>query len=271
MNLAKPFFVARFGRPVDEVDCPECGARYDSDGNAFCPRCGSERKAPARDATLASAERTQPGRRRVQAGGLILAVLGGLAALQFLIGAIVPADPDPATLEMLSDVGFFRDLPGGEVVLLMPPGSVGNYTLETLDGNATTGTAMNGTTLSLESAFMNLTVAFDGREYVRMLYVPQGEHEAVRFEDDGDSWVSAGAPSALRGIAAFMAFFALLVVVGGVCAVRLRQRRLAIMAIALAALPGLILLFLAPPVGLLLLALPGVAAYLILSGRQHFR
>lgn len=256
---------------MDEVDCPECGARYDSDANAFCPRCGSERKAPAREATIASAQRTQPGRRRVQAGGLILAVLGGLAALQFLIGAIVPADPDPATLEMLSDVGFFRDLPGGEVVLSMQPGAVGNYTLATLDGNATTGTAMNGTTLSLESAFMNLTVTLDGTQYVRMLYVPQGEQETVHLEDDAASWVSAGAPSALRGIAAFMAFFAALVLVGGISAVRLRQRRLAVMAIVLAALPGLFLVFLAPPVGLLLLVLPGAAAYLILSGRQHFR
>ncbi|MGB1587087.1 MAG: hypothetical protein ACPHID_08610 [Thermoplasmatota archaeon] len=250
----------------ETVDCQECGQRYDSNEHPFCPRCGSE-KSPERRRTMDLAQRSDPGRRRVQIGGLILAAVAALALVQFLVAAFDDSPPDAATLDMLSGVELMRDAPGGTLELI----GEGTYELRTMDGIVlANGTIMGAATLELNSTFTNLTLQGD---IYRHLYVPDDEHVTIAVSElspGGPEWIAAGSVGAMQIIAGFMAFFAALTVLGGVMAFRLRQRRLAYLGCGLALLPGLILVILVPAAGLLLLILPGVATGLIVSGRHQF-
>lgn len=254
---------------MESVDCSECGARYDSEENPFCPRCGSEAKAAPADAVKEVRE-DRPARRRVQAGGVILAIVGTVALAQLLFAAIATAEPDDATLDLLSDVAMFQDLPGGELRLLLPDGNH-TYVLVAIGGNATqSGSAGNGTVLQLDNAFSQLNITIAGNEVGKRLYIPEGEAGTFDAAND-DAWVASSAPGAIRGLSAFLAFFAGLVVLGGVMAIRLRFRKIIYLACGIALIPGLFALILVPAAGLFLLALPAIATGLIVAGRHQIR
>lgn len=271
LSVAKPLGRPAVPAAVEEtVDCQECGLRYDSSQNAFCPRCGSEHKAPERRATMDLVKRSDPARRRVQIGGVILMALAALALIQFLIAAFDTSPPDDATLEMLSGVELMRDTPGGDLDVL----GNGTYVLRLMDGTEVeNGTLAGSHTFDLSSTFTNLTLTTGDGEIIRLIYLPEGESHTLDLQGaaPGQEWVAAGTVGAMQALAGFMAFFAALTVLGGLMAFRLRHRKVAYLACGLALLPGLVLLILLPAAGLLLLLLPGAATGLIVSGRQQFQ
>jgi len=280
---------------VEEVQCGECGLRYDSDENPFCPRCGSLSRGRDVSGAVATAGRRDPDLRRVRAAGVVLMVLGGLAAAQFLWATAFPPEPDADLLELFAGEEFVANVPGGSLRLQV-----------TEDGTAVevpvVVRAMNGTVLveaatvggwynaTLPVAFANVTVggtlggAAGGSTggnatglpaQVHKVYVSSGEaldlHVDLGEAQAGPEWHAASTVPFVRPLLGFLSFMAIVVVAGGVAAWRLRLMGLAVTGAVLAVLPGLVALGLDPLSGLLL-AFPGVLALVfILRGRRHFR
>lgn len=272
----------------ESVQCGECGQRYDSNENAFCPRCGSLSRGRDVSGAVATAGRRDPDLRRVRTSGVVLIVLGALAAAQFLYATAVPPEPDEALLELFAAEEFVANAEGGVLRLhvtengtavdvpvvvramngtvLREEGTVGgwyNATLPVAFANLTVG--------GIETTHGNITVPAQ----VHRVYVSSGE--SLRLEVDlgepqgGPEWHAASTVPFVRPVLAFLAFMGLVVLAGGVAAWRQRLLGLAVTGAVLVLLPGLLFLAVAPLAGLLL-ALPGALALaFILRGRRHFR
>lgn len=263
------FPVGGAGVVPDLVSCGECATRYDSDSNAFCPRCGSTDRSKPVPGALQVAARHDPARRRVQASGVLLLVAGGLFLVSALIGLTIPAQQ--LAQEFVTPMA---DQPGGTVILVP-------------EGNATyaaTVTAMDGQVLGNASGQIGeWRLALPDHASVHVAWVVGGQSgnvtaivltgDTLRIPLDTQDELLLGSTlqtTITVGRVVFVAVAAVLVG-GGLCALLLRVWALA----AAAAIAGLLLGLLAVAGFLLaglLFALPfGFAAVFILRGRRHFR
>lgn len=274
------------GHDVEErVECAECGERYDSNEFTFCPRCGGTRAGAPAAAGVARGVDAGRRRRKVQSGGLILTIMGSVAAIAFLATVFFPA----AQLEAV--VPVLADQPGGELsVLVVDAGApVANATVlvAAYDGtplfNATTGADGLANFTLADNAAANVTVQYDGASWLRHVVVLEGGSETLEVDTSGPAedtrWQGLDRLMlALRIFAGAMAVMALLVVAGGVAAMRLRFRHFATAGAFVGLVPTLLMFvmtlgFWPVPMTLLfgsVVALLAVATANIMRGRDLF-
>lgn len=270
---------------VDEVECAECHTRYDSDANPFCPRCGSMPKGKPVPAALVAAQRHDPARRRVQASGVVLVVVGSTLLLLFLPVALLSGAFTASTMEDLfrenPDLGF----PGGELRVVATDGGTPAAGLpvdvQLLDGrsiaNGTTDAAGQYNTTLGDHAVVQVVVAGADGNWTRKVFGLEGTTTTVRIDiaqdpQESDRW--AGLAPILRVVRIVLVVFsvvAALLVAAGICAVRLRAWSFAVSAAALGAIPAILLFFASLNVGTFLIVIVlGVPFLFITRGRRHF-
>ncbi len=259
---------------MEEVDCSECGNRYDSQANAFCPRCGNVSKRPAAAAAFKPA-RYDPRRRRAQIGGIILAVLGGFALMQAAWAAIAPTPLDDAQLDGFADIELFRDQAGGDIRLRWLDNGTplaGNVTFTGLNGQALGNVTLSNGWSNLTAsavAFGNATLV--GSNVTVQFYTPAGQRVSGTVDVSAPpNWVAVEQIPATRIIAAFLAFFAGFVLLGGIMAMRLKAWGLAVAAGFIALVPALLLAVIVPLAGILLAFPTALALAFVFGGRRHF-
>lgn len=267
------------------VACGECGTRYDSATFTFCPRCGSTRSSPAGAAGSAAPSgpataAASPHARRLQAAGVVLLLLGLLAAglAGYALG------PGYAELEATSGALVATQsegIPGGIVhVLILRDGepAAANLTFEamgrTVATAATDGAGRANLTLGSHPAGL-LIVAAGGQNLTRNLFVLEGGVLDVRVDVARDAahdptWL--GLDLVLQvGLWTFLALGALLALAGTAALLR-RARWMAY----LGPVPALALTLFAASGGLSLgvwaiAATLGGAYAIILASRSAFR
>jgi hypothetical protein len=276
---------------TDVVECAECGSRYDSDANAFCPRCGSLQRGQATKAALSSARVAHPRRRRAQVGGIMLLVLGSLWLLQFGVTAALAPEPDASQLEALRSSRFADVGGGGDLHLrLLDNGTPLAGVIVSMVGhgesaatNLTTSASGWANFTRLPSAFV--TVAFEATVgnatnatvYQRHAYVPATDRVVVREElsrrEAGDDvpWSAPGLRTLVRILSSVLALVSAIAVAGGVAALRLRAYGWALTGGFVALIPAAFALTAAPNlIGFLDVLLVALAIGFIIAGHAFF-
>lgn len=257
---------------AEAVDCSECGATYDSEQHPFCPRCGSTSRGAPMPGAVASAARHAPGRRRVQAAGVVLLAIG----LLFLAGAafslFVPVEEAAASMDA-DDLARF---PGGEVRVRFPSDGNATVVLSDLDGNPLANVTGAGPELALQAPEPRVVLnATQGNaSWGRELLVLSNDAMVVKLDEpgaEGKVLVSPLMRSALRTGGYLALAFSVLLIVGGSSALALRFFAVAATGAGVSAFMALFAVLVLLAAGLLF-ALPlGMAAYFILRGRRHFK
>ncbi|MFO1532233.1 MAG: hypothetical protein ABR562_00820 [Thermoplasmatota archaeon] len=259
--------------------CAECNTRYDARTLAFCPRCGGTARAGS-DATPGPGGRRDPARMRLQLGGVLLLILGGL-----FLAAATTALMNPGATErqvFLFGLGQDESFQGGEVAVrvlddgLPVPGA--NVTMQagnrTLAAGATDLDGRFNATLR-GSIAVNVTVTRGTESWLRQVLAPQGVTATVAIDlahDAASSDRVVGAQGLALTTMLALLVLSLLLSVGGLAAVLVRWRGLALAGplpvVALAALLVLLYFSIGP---LLFLAMLGAPYALVVSGRSAFR
>jgi hypothetical protein len=234
---------------TERVACAECGRIYDSDENAFCPGCGALERAERPHDAVALARRRDPRRRPVQALGIFMISIGGLAGFMFVLLAVQAPDLLPQAIEAVAD------MEGGDLSVHVQQAGVPvagvRVNVTSLDGDvlasAPTDAAGWANFTRLSHAGVNVTVHHvDGEWSRRVLAFDLGGQATrldVQTEDDrvDEDWVGIdGIVTAIRVLAGVLAAASLVTVGGGIAAVRLRGRQWAIAGAAVALVPALI-------------------------------
>jgi hypothetical protein len=262
---------------VEEVDCSECGNRYDSDTQAFCPRCGSV--GSNKVAGIVAAVRFEPGRRRAQVGGLVLIVTA--ATMLVLYGMVLAT---AGTLVADQSLALLQDQPGGELEIwvdgYVPADGSGTFAVATRAGfglaNGTLDASGGAHVPELSSASVNVTITTHNGTWNREVLVLRGDTQNVTVIPGVSATSGQLGTDALAGpvriMVAFFMLVSLFVVLGGVSAVRLRNKNVAIGAAIVGIMPILILAVAVPNIGtMLLLLVMALALGFIVAGRSHFR
>jgi hypothetical protein len=258
---------------ADSVQCAECGHRYDSETNPFCPHCGSTGSRVPPGAAAVAAQAADPMVKRVKRAGIILMVMGSFFVVQAGLVAFLPGMAAESMAPSLANQA------GGDLTVIIDPPAIGNLTLRDLDGKvlATTNFTDGRAKLDLgNQAVANATVELAAGNWSRTVVVPESGDLTWRLETDSDS-ATSDAPLVSPWLLGFMRVtggigcaIAGLVVVGGVAAFRRRGRGLALTGAVLGSLLGLLAVMAYLLLGLLF-ALPlGYAMVAILRGRRVF-
>lgn len=263
-------------RFVEEVECAECGHRYDSEQQTFCPRCGNDATRRGVTAESFRPQRFDPRHKRAKMAGLMLIALGVVSLIAF--GAVAAF---AHTFSLADSVEVLGAQPGGDVVLTFTDGGVpvanANVTLAWDTGNLTgmtdTEGRYNGT---VERADATLTIEHNGT-WIRDIIALEGMPLELTIDtadpQTSDEVVTPPVPvNSIRGLAGFFAFASLFVIIGGVAAFRLKGRSLAIGGAVAGLLPVLILVTAVPNVAsVILMVVLTVALLFILQARTLFR
>lgn len=254
----------------DLVPCAECGVRYDLADDVFCPRCGSTARGPPVPAALDVARRRDPGRRRVQASGVLLLAVGVLFLVSSIISLAVPVGEMARTFE-----DPMADQAGGTLVLEPLDDAPYDVSVHAFDGtllaNATNQTgpftyaSADHATLRYEAHAGNVTT--NGTAIVfpsDTLRIPLDGQQA-----DAPSISSTLHKTVVVGRYVFLGLAAVLVA-GGAAGAWLRLYGLAATAAVVGAVLALLVLAGYLLAGLLFAVPFGFAAYFILRGRRHF-
>lgn len=253
----------------DLVTCKECGTRYDTT-HGFCSRCGSTARGPVTPAVLAVAQRRDPGRRRVQAAGVLLLAVGGLFLTSTLVTLVMSDGDLPPEY-----IGFFDDQAGGMLVLTAANGTTYDALVSTMDGtplaNASGQSGDLGVDLT-DHAAVRVQVASGGETHNATVVVFAGDTVRLLVDDLGDGDVIASdAVGTINRVATGIAVvFTIVLALGGLAALLLRAWPLAATAAVLGAFVGVFSLFLFLQTGLLFAIPFGFAAFFILRGRRYF-
>lgn len=255
---------------VDQVSCAECATSYDSDLNAFCPRCGSTDRSKAVPGALPVAARHDPRRRRVQASGVLLLVSGTLFLVFAVLGLAMPRAELAAQF-----VEPMADQPGG-TLLLVPPANVSfNATITTLAGgplgNASEHVGVFEFT-SPDHASLRIAWTLDGQSYNTTAIILAGD--TLRLPLDAPVAEVVLGPSLKSTFAVVNVVFviaAAVMVAGGLSALLLRLWPLAAAAAIFGLILGLIVVAGFLLAGLLFAIPFAAAALFILRGRHHFQ
>lgn len=264
---------------VESVQCAECARVYDSDEHPFCPRCGSIGKSEAVGKTAASIHtRNHPKRRRAQVGGVAMTILGGITGILFLITAILAPSLVPLTLPT------FEMQDGGELTVNVADGGVPldgiNVTILSLNDTflAAAPTSNGSANFMLPQAGVRVLIENGASNWTwNVLSLNQTEdHVTINMDlqdPPGDhGW--EGAETFVQGsriLGGIFAVICLFTFIGGVQAIRLRNRGVATAGAIVGGLPWLILFMMAPnfAVGLVLLTFVLAAAF-IQGAKEHF-
>lgn len=271
---------------ADPVTCAECGVRYDPAVNAFCPRCGSTVRGATLPPALEAARRHDPSRRRVQASGTVLAVVGGLLVLLFLPVMFLSSGFTGQTIDDVASQQPEIPVPGGELHLtVLRAGTPASGLLVNVSTPAGTPIA-NGTTdasgrfnASLgDHAFVYATVVAPEGNFTRRAIALDGTSTDVSLDlatDPVESEHWAGLGPLLRVVRILLAVFlavAAMLCAAGICAMRLRAWAFAVSGAAIGVIPALLLFVASLSLGVLLILLVmGVPLYFIARGRRHFK
>ncbi len=262
---------------MEEVECAECGHRYDSQSQTFCPRCGNQSTRRGVTPAALQPQRFDPRRRRVQFAGLMLIALGVVSLVAF--GAVAAL---AHTFTLADSVEVLGGQPGGplEVVFTDDGTPVEGATVFVAwaNGNATGTTDADGRyNTTLGEAQATLRIEHNGTAWTRDVIALEGMPLDVAIDrNDATTSDDTLAPSvpvnSIRGLAGFFAFASLFVVIGGVAAFRLKGRSLAIAGAAAGLLPVLILVTAVPNIAsMLLLIVLSIALFFIWQARSLFR
>jgi hypothetical protein len=263
---------------ADSVECAECGTRYDSDVQAFCPRCGGLRQGTPMAPAVTSAARRLPSRRRVQVGGVILAATSGVFFVLAVVGFFAAGSLTVESLQLLDGAE------GGAVEVRVVSGGEGvagaRVELQRIDGEAFANgtTDENGTVrLSAKASALNrVQVTYENQSWHRRVFAGPGAVRSVEFDVAAppgalpDVLQTKKEVSQVRMFAGMAAAFMALGIAGGIAAIRLRPRNVAVAGAIAGLAPVLLLVFAVPAAGLVPALLMGLAAALILPGRGAF-
>ncbi len=259
---------------MEEVECAECGHRYDSQTQTFCPRCGN---MGSRSAGQVAPMRSDPRRRRVQIGGVILISTASL--LLILFGAVFAM---AGTLVQEQGAELLQDQPGGELTVVFTDGApVANASVAVtlLNGSLAAAGATDDDgrfgPLDLDVAVVNVTITHMQRAWHRQAVVIDGDSLLLRVDAADATEATVGADALVgpvRGMLGFFIAISLFVLGGGIAAVRLRQRNIALSAGIVGLLPILIMAVAVPNIAtMLLMFLLTLAVAFIFAGRGAFR
>ncbi|MHB1261063.1 MAG: hypothetical protein ACYC2H_05035 [Thermoplasmatota archaeon] len=255
------------------VDCSECGTHYDSQEHPFCPRCGSTAHRASVPGALASARRNDPARRRVQASGAVLLAIGMLFLIASLASALVPQQRAAESV-----VDTLAAQPGGRLVIDWPTAEPA-----TLELVARNGTVLANATVEAGHYEANASLAViavrstqGNASWNQTVVVMAGDTLRLALPADPPAGpqpvVFSPLFSQILSVARYVSVgLALVLCIGGLCALFLRWWPIA----AVGAIVG-ILLGLFAMVGFLVLgllfAIPfAICGILILRGRRQFR
>ncbi len=217
------------------MECTECGARYDSSQNPFCPRCGSlETRSEA--VAVAQAERSEPLRRRVQAMGVVLMVFGLIFGASMIFVAFQARPLMEGNMETLGG-----GVAGGALNVSLRDGDAGvqnaSVVIFSLDSkellNQSTGIDGSVRFPSLEEAAVRVLVSHNNDSWERNVFVLAGGGDVRLTLDTTDasddaSWVGLDTVvTAVRIFAVVGTVCFLLAILGGLAALRLRYHGLA--------------------------------------------
>lgn len=266
---------------MDRVTCAECQENYDSDAMPFCPRCGSTKSTPGvLSGARATAAARDPRRRRVQIGGVMLTILGGLGVVMFILSAVLAG-------QLMTDIAgdVLVGLPGGELeVRVLDNGTaVPNATVQILHQNGTilhedrTEASGWSNVTALDEALVDVRVLTPEGNWTRTVIVLQGSDDQLIIDVAEDpttspDWVGAAElVRTLRITAVVFSVASLMVLAAGISALRLRNRGLAITGAVVGLIPALLLFVVTLAVGALLMVLSlTVALYMVVAGRHQF-
>ncbi len=257
---------------AESVECAECGNRYDSQVDAFCSRCGSTKTGQTFTASVDVAQRGGAVRRRVQAGGVILLVMGLLAMVAYATIAIAPA----VVVDNMEV--FLTDQQGGEVAVQVlqngTPVAGTEVRFVHPDGSVLANASTNAqgwANASAASAYLLVEVGDFQQGVVSLPEATTAMEVDLATATGGETVGLDTVVSAVRGVSGFFAVMSLFVVAGGIAAIRVQGRGLALGGAGLGMLPALILFVATPTGGVgLLLLVTGTAFVLIYSGRREF-
>lgn len=264
---------------MEQVQCAECSRQYDSDEHPFCPRCGSLGKSDAVATTASTiSRRHDPKRRRAQLAGVILAVLGSITGILFLATAILAPSLVPVTLPS------FEMQDGGHLTVQVQdetgPLDEVSVVVNNLAGEQlASGFTINGsTTFALPQAGVQVVVSQGGENWTWNVLSLNQTQDHIQLSADlskpaGDhGWV--GADTFVQGsriLAGIFTVISLFTLLGGIQAIRLRNKGIALAGAIVGGLPWFILFMMAPNVAVgLVLLLFVVSAVFIQGGKAHF-
>jgi len=265
----------------DWVACADCGTAYDAAQITFCPRCGATAVRPRTPsaANPAGTSRRDPARMRLQLGGIVLLVIGLLATANS--GYLLLA-PGLAQETVYKVAAAQTNVTGGTVALHLTDAGRAVAGARVWAVGEDGRTLLNGTTdadgrlsATLKGAPAGqLHVAAGNLTWTRRVVAFQGSTLDVALDtrDPVDSPEALGVSQYVTTVLVASTGLSLLLALGGLAAVLVRWRGLALGGplpmVALAVLFALLFLSVG---GLVLLLLLGGPYALILSGRAAFR
>ncbi len=268
------FAILAVERPVSElVDCSECGTHYDSQEHPFCPRCGSTAQRASVPGALASARRNDPARRRVQASGAVLLAIGMLFLVASLASALVPQQRAAESV-----VDTLAAQPGGRLVVDWPSPEAASLMLVARDGTVLANETVEGGhyETNVSRAVVEVRSTQGTASWNQTVVVMTGDALQLTLPPNPPAGpqpvVFSPLFSQVLAVARYVSVgLALVLCIGGLCALLLRWWPIA----AVGAIVG-ILLGIFAMVGFLVLgllfAIPFViCGILILRGRRQFR
>lgn len=260
------------------VQCAECADAYDSDDNAFCPRCGATATADTPAKAAAMARRDEPSRRRVQAAGVMMSATGGLL---LLLGVIVLFAAGPAANAVFTDGAPQMSSPLAVQVLDNGTAVAGASVMFQVigGGNETVATDADGwaNVSARDGAVVEVSLpGADGPAALRILAINLASEGPVVITYDHATDAFDHAAMGRDAVAKMGRVFggvaialALPSVLGGMAAVRLRNLSTATLGAAMGLLPWLFVAM-ANLVGVVMVALFVTALVFIRQGRAHF-
>lgn len=261
--------------------CAECGNRYESPPYSFCPKCGSTARAgPSQPGGVRPTARRDPARMRVQLGGIVLLTV---AALSLASTLTLLANPESAQRVLFDTSMESAGGPVGEggavhVRLVQDGAPVAGANVTYAGANGTflagrtdAGGWHNATLGTRWAAVVNVT--WMDRSWTREVLAPGGVVTQLQVDAAEPARVArvVGGESLWQAGLATATVLAGLMALGGLAAVLVRWRGLAL-AGPLPVLALLVLLLAASPQGgLLLAALVAVPYVLVATGGSAFR
>lgn len=255
------------------VECSECGTPYDSQEHPFCPRCGSTAQRAPMQGALASARRHDPARRRVQASGAVLLAIGMLFLVASLASALVPQQRAAESV-----VDTLASQPGGRLVLDWPTAEPASLRLLARDGTVLANETVEGghRDLNVSRAVVEVHSSQGNASWNQTVVVLAGDslHLALPADPPPGPQEVVFSPlfSRVLAVARYVSVgLALVLCVGGTCALLLRWWPLAAVGAIVGILLGLLALVGFLVLGLLFAIPFAICGILILRGRRQFR
>jgi hypothetical protein len=223
---------------------------------------------------LVSARRRDPGRRRVQAAGVVLLSIGLLFLLSATLSLVLPQrDADSSLAEALAHQQ------GGRLLVDFPQATSSNLTITTFDGAAVANASVTDGHYTLDKApfaVLRINATQGNVTWSRTAIVVAGDSLQVALPAGGDAAPASlvVGPTLRTAVSAGRWVFvvlAALLVGGGLCATLLRAWPIAVLAAVVGALLGLLAVVGFLLLGVLFAAPFAFCAYVILRGRNHFR